>query len=77
MSTRGRTRNAKTGGSMAGRADHGSRKRLESRVTVQAIEQALEELGIRAKLSDLVAKAQFIEKEINRSRSRRQTEHVC
>jgi len=77
VSTRGRTRNAKTGGSVAGPADQVSRKRLESRVTVQAIEQALEELGIRAKLSDLVAKAQFIEKEINRSRSRRQTEHVC
>jgi hypothetical protein len=77
VSTRGRPRNAKTGGSVAGRADQVSRKSLESRITVRAIEQALEELGIRARLSDLVAKAQFIEKEINHSRSRRQAERVC
>jgi hypothetical protein len=53
------------------------RDKPNSRLTVLAIEQALKELGIHAKLSDIVAKAQFIEKEINESRSRRKREHMC
>lgn len=53
-----------------------SRKRLDSTVTVLAIEQALVELGIHARLSDVVAKAQS-ENGIIQSRSRRKQEHAC
>ena len=42
-----------------------------------AIEQALAELGIDAKLSDIVAKAHSIESAITQSRSRHQLEHLC
>jgi len=41
---------------------------LDARVAVLAIEQALEELGIHATLSDIVAKAQSIERLIIQSR---------
>jgi hypothetical protein len=51
--------------------------RLESRVTGLAIEQALAELGIHAKLRDIVAKAQSIENGIMQSRSRRKPEQMC
>ena len=47
-----------------------SAERPESRVTVLAIEQALAELGIRARLSDIVSKAQNSTKESsNRTRA--------
>ena len=59
-----------SGGPVAG-------ERLPSEVTVLAIEQALAELGIHAKLSDIVAKAQSIENEIIQPRSRRKREHLC
>ena len=41
------------------------------------IEQALAELGIHAKLSDIVAKARSFENGIIQSRSRRKREHAC
>ena len=50
---------------------------LPSEGTVIAIEQALAELGIHARLSDIVAKAQSIENEIIPPRSRRKREHLC
>ena len=54
-----------------------SREKLDSRVTVLAIEQALAELGIHARLSDIVRRAQSIETAIMQSRSRRKPEHLC
>jgi len=45
------------------------RDKLDSRVTVLQIERALAELGIHAKLSDIVAKARFIEDGIIQSPS--------
>jgi hypothetical protein len=44
---------------------------------VVAIEQALAELGIHAKLSDIIANAQSIENGIIQSRSRRKPEQMC
>jgi len=54
-----------------------SRERLDSRVTVHAIEQALAELRIHARLSDIVAKARSIENEIIQLRTRRTPEQMC
>jgi hypothetical protein len=54
-----------------------SRERLGPTVTVLAIEQALADLGIYARLSEIVAKAQSIENGIMQSRSRRKREHAC
>jgi hypothetical protein len=54
-----------------------SRERLGSTVNVLAIEQALADLGIHARLSEIVAKAQSIENGIMQSRSRRKREHAC
>ena len=54
-----------------------SLKKVDSRVAVLAIEQALAELGIHAPLSDLVRRAQLIETAIMQSRSRRKPEHLC
>jgi hypothetical protein len=54
-----------------------SRGRLDSSITVLAIKQALAELGIRAKLSDIVRKARFIEKGISQSRSRATKWSMC
>ena len=76
MSTRQGTRNTR-GESVRTSSGPGSRGRLDSRVTVLAIEQALAELGIHAKLSDIVAKAQSIENGVMQSRSRRKLEHLC
>ena len=50
---------------------------LPSEVTVIATEQALAELGIYARLSDIVAKAQTIEYEIIQPRSCRKRERLC
>ena len=54
-----------------------SHERQGSTVTVLAIEQALAELGIRARLSDIVAKAQSIENGIIQSRTGRKPEQMC
>jgi hypothetical protein len=52
-------------------------ERLSSSVTALVIEQALAELGVHARLSDIVRGAQLIESAIIQSRSRRKPEHLC
>jgi hypothetical protein len=77
VSTRRGTRNTKRfdpPGTSAGLASCGG---LKTRVTVLAIEQALAELGIHARLGDIVAKARSIENGNIQSRSRRKPEHLC
>ena len=54
-----------------------SHERLSSSVTALVIEQALAELGVHARLSDIVRGAQLIETAIMQSRSRRKPEHLC
>ena len=54
-----------------------SHERLSSSVTALVIEQALAELGVHARLSDIVRGAQLIESAIMQSRSRRKPEHLC
>ena len=77
MSTRRGARNTKRADSSGTFAGPVSRGRLDSSVTVLAIEQALAELGIHARLSDIVAKAQSSSNGIIQSRSRRKREHLC
>ena len=77
MSTRRGTRSTKRGNSVGPSHSIASRDRLDTGVTVRAIEQALSELGIHATLSDIVARAQLIESRIIQSRSRRKPEHLC
>ena len=77
MNTQRRTRNTKRADAIGASAGPISGERLGSRVTVLAIEQALAELGIHAKLSDIVAKARVIENEIVQSRARRKPEQMC
>jgi hypothetical protein len=62
------TRKTKTGASIGTSRSPVVPGGLDARVTVLAIEQALEELGIHATLSDIVAKAQSIERVIIQSR---------
>ena len=71
MSTRRCPRITKQADSIGASAGQVSRERLGSRVTVLAIEQVLAELGIKAKLSDLVRGAQLIES------ARRKPERSC
>ena len=54
-----------------------SDERLSSSVTAVVIEQVLAELGVHARLSDIVRGAQLIESAIIQSRSRRKPEHLC
>jgi len=77
VSTRPVAPNTKRVDSIGTSAGQVSRERLGSTVTVLAIEQALAELGIHARLSDIVAKAQSIENAIIQSRARRKPEHLC
>jgi hypothetical protein len=77
VSTRRGPRNTRSNDAIGAPAGVDSRARLDSRVTVLANEQAVEELGIDAKLSDIVAKAQSIESGVIPSRSRRKTEQMC
>jgi hypothetical protein len=77
VSAQSRTRNAKRADTMGAPAGAISGARPDSRVTVLAIEQALADLGIHAKLGDIVAKARLIKNEIIRSRSRRKPDQMC
>ena len=77
MSTRRGAANTKRADSIGTSAGQVSRERLNSTVTVLAIEQALAELGIHARLSDIVAKARSIENGIIQSRRRRNPEQMC
>ena len=77
MSTRRPSRNTKRADSIGTSAGRVSRERLGSTVTVLAIEHALAELGIHARLSDIVRGAQLIETAIIQSRSRRKPEQMC
>lgn len=54
-----------------------SHERLSPSVTSLVVEQALAELGVHARLSDIVRGAQLIESAIMRSHSRRRPEHLC
>lgn len=71
------TRNLKQPASVGTSAGPGSRERLDSRVTVLAIERALAELGVHARLSEIIAKAHSIEHGIMQARSRRRPEQTC
>ncbi len=77
MSTQRGARNTKRTDSIKTSAGPVPRETVDSRITVLAVEQALTELGIHARLSDIVAKAQPIESGIIQSRSRRKREQVC
>ena len=54
-----------------------SHERLSPSVTSLVVEQALAELGVHARLSDVVRGAQSIATAIMQSRSRRKPEHLC
>jgi len=75
VNTRRGTRKTKKGDSIGTARSPVVRRGLDARVTVLAIEQALEELGIHATLSDIVAKAQSIERDA--IASCRNTEQMC
>lgn len=77
MSTRRRERSTGQADSIQTSAGLVARERQGSTVTVLAIEQALAELGIHARLSDTVAKAQSTENGISQPRSRRKREQMC
>jgi hypothetical protein len=77
VSTRRGAANTKRADSTGTSAGQVSRERLGSTVTVLAIEQALADLGIHARLSEIIGKAQSIENGIMQSRSRRKREHAC
>ena len=77
MSSRRGTPKAKRADFTGTHAGQLSDKRLGPTVTLLAIEQALAQLGVRARLSDIVAKAQPIENGTKSSPSRRKREHAC
>ena len=77
MSTRRGARNTKKADSIGTSASSFSREGLGSTITVLVIEQALAELGIHARLSDIVAKARSVENGIIQPRSRRKPEQMC
>jgi hypothetical protein len=77
VSKRRGTPNTNRADSIGSSASQDSRERLGSTVTVLAIEQVLAELGIHARLSDIVAKARSMENGIIQSRRGRNPEQVC
>ena len=77
MSMRQGAANTKRVDSIGSPAGQVSRERVGSTVTFLAIERALADLGIHARLTEIVAKAQSIENGIMQSRSRRKREHAC
>jgi hypothetical protein len=74
-----RTPQTKTGNPETVRtsASPSSHERLSSSVTALVIEQVLAELGVHARLSDIVRGAQLFETAIMPSRCRRKPEHLC
>jgi len=54
-----------------------SHERLSSSATALVIEQVMAELGVHARLSDIVRGAQLFESAIIQSRARRKPEHLC
>jgi hypothetical protein len=54
-----------------------SHERLSSSVTTLVIEQVLADLGVHARLSDIVRGAQLFEAATMRSRLRPRPEHLC
>ncbi len=76
MSTRAGATNTKRVNSI-GSAGPVFRDKPDSRVTVLQIERALAELGIHAKLSDIVAKARSFENGIIQAPSCRKRERAC
>jgi hypothetical protein len=76
VSTRRVARNPKRADSIGTSAGPVSREKFDSRVTVLEIKRALAELGILARLSDIVAKKN-IENGIIQSRSRCKPEQMC
>jgi hypothetical protein len=77
VSTRRGAPNTKRADSIGTSAGPVSRERLGSTITVLAIEQALAELGIHARLSTIIAEAQSIENGITQSRTGRKPEQMC
>ena len=77
MSTRRGERKTRRADSIQTSAGPVARQRRGSTVTVLAIEQALAELGIHARLSDIVAKGRSIQNGIIQARSRRKPEQMC
>ena len=54
-----------------------SHQRWDTRVSILAIEQALDEARMHAALRDLARRAQSIERAIMQSRLGRKREHLC
>ena len=77
MSTRRGDRNTGRADSIQTSTGQVSRERLGWTVTVLAIEQALADLGIHARLSDIVRGAQLFETAIAQSRSRAENRSIC
>ena len=77
MSTRRGDRNTGRADSIQTSAGPVARQRQRSTVTVLAIEQALAELGIHARLSEIVARGRSIDNGIIQPRSRRKPEQMC
>ena len=76
MSTRRGELNTRPSDSIETSADQSSYEGLSSTVTALVIEKVLAELGVRARLSDIVRGAQLMETAIRQSRSPRKPEHV-
>ena len=77
MNMQSRTRHTKRADAIGASAGLIPGGRLDSRVTVLAIEQSLAELGIHAKLSDIVAKARLIENELVQASARAVRRSKC
>jgi hypothetical protein len=77
VSTRRGAPKNRRGGSTGTSARQVSRERLGTTVTVLAIEHALADLGIHARLSDIVRGAQLFESAIAQSRTGGKPEQMC
>jgi hypothetical protein len=77
VSTRCGEQNRKRANSIGTAAHQSSHERPSSSVTALALEQVLAELGVHARLSDIVRGAQLMETAIMQFRSPRKPEHAC